>query len=332
MAKVIIKYRGYTAAQLKSRATIPNQADMIIVGNTVECVNITTAKIRNAIGVASNAIGNLSSHANVNVWSGFGPTVRSVATQVLINNVGTSPHAMGEFAGYNHGARIPGWITNAPSGDIWINANSDAIFTVDVYVGEVQYQLISPAIVGITLAIYNSAGNLVGWGSRNFETDLVQDDVTSLQATVYSIGVETTYTGRIWLVGDTSAFDDSQISCRLPNTSDFTQTVKLKSFSEWHYDGDAQVIPSPWVVNGSVGMNFTTGYFTLNNIASPTGYANVKIYARLFDWTYTQIGIDVILYNNVYYPPDDIYASEYMGMVNIPDHGYHVFVYFEYTI
>jgi hypothetical protein len=56
MAKIITKYRGYTAAQLKSRASVPNAVDMTVVGNTVECVNINTTKIRNAIGASINSL------------------------------------------------------------------------------------------------------------------------------------------------------------------------------------------------------------------------------------------------------------------------------------
>lgn len=325
MAKIITKYRGYTAAQLKSRASVPNAADMTVVGNTVECVNINTTKIRNAIGASINSLSGLSQSPLVNVWSGFGPTVRTIVGQALVNSVGAAPHGMGEFAGYNHNARIPGWITSAPSGDMWVNAGGDANFIVNVYVGEVQYQLISPAIVGITLAIYNSAGNLVAWGSRNFEDELVQDDVTSLTATISGVTIDATYTGKVWLVSDTSDFDDTQIICRLPNTSDFTQNVKIKALTNLTVNSNGFTVTSP-------GFNLPAGTCSFAEAYNLTGYTNVRIVAQLFNWLWVQVGTDVEMYNDAYYPPDMIYVTPAKPNGDPVDaYGYHFVITFYLT-
>ena len=56
MAKVLSAYRAFTAAQIKSRADVPNQADMTVVGTTVECVAITTTKIRNILASGLNLV------------------------------------------------------------------------------------------------------------------------------------------------------------------------------------------------------------------------------------------------------------------------------------
>lgn len=326
MAKVITKYRGYTAAQLKNRASVPNAADMVVVGNTVECVNINTTKVRNALGASINSVSGLSRHVNINPWSGFGPTVYSVVGQNLVTAVGAAPHGLGEFAGYNHNARIPGWITSAPSADIWVNSGGDASFVVNVYVGEVQYQNIAPAIAGITLAIYNSAGNLVAWGSRNFEDDLVQDEVTSLTAVLSGVTIEATYTGKVWLVSDTTEFDDSQIICRLPNTSDFTQTVKIKALTELTVNSNGFTVTYP-------GINLAAGTCSFAEAYNLTGYTNVRIVAQLFDYLWNQVGTDVEMYNDSYYPPDMIYVTPAKPNGDpIDAYGYHFRITFYLTI
>jgi Sec7-like guanine-nucleotide exchange factor len=74
MAKVITKYRAYTASELESRAS--NTCDMVVSGNNVNCTDITTAKIRNVLSESTNAVGELSDSALVNVYSGFGPTIQ----------------------------------------------------------------------------------------------------------------------------------------------------------------------------------------------------------------------------------------------------------------
>ena len=326
MSKVITKYRGYTAAQLRTRATVPNLADMTVVGDTVECNNITTTKVRNAISAGVNSIGTLSESALVNVWSGFGPTIRSIVGQTLVNSVGAIPHGLGEFAGYNHNARTPGWITTAPSADIWVNSGGNASFIVDVYVGEVQYQDIAPAIAGITLAIYDNTDTLVAWGSRHFDADLVQDDVTSLTAILVNATIERTYTGRVWLVSDTSEFDDSQITCRLPNTSDFTQTVKIKALTNLTVNANGFTVTNP-------GHNLAAGTCSFAEAYNLTGYTNVRIVAQLFDYLWTQVGTDIEMYNDSYYPPDMIYVTPAKPNGDpIDAYGYHFVITFYLTI
>jgi hypothetical protein len=43
---IISAYRGFTAAAIKAKANIPAQADMTVVGTTVDCKNISVSMVR----------------------------------------------------------------------------------------------------------------------------------------------------------------------------------------------------------------------------------------------------------------------------------------------
>lgn len=333
MPKVINGYRGFTATAVKTRAEIPDQVDMSNSGNDVNCNDITMTKIKNGLGASTTVLSELCTHTNINHWSGYGPTVRTVVSQALVNSDPTSNYTMGSFAGYNHGAITPGWITSAPTSDLWIDAGSYPSFVADVYVGEVKWDEVGSGGVGVTHAVYNGSGNLVAWGSRNFVGSSVQNDVTSLTATMSTSTTGATYTGKIWIVDDTSDFDDSQIVCRLPNTSNYSRTVKVKQPSSVYYSSTGtQQPPSPWTNNnGALTMNWNTGYCTIGyDLETNNTYSNVRFTATLYNWLDTVIGSGDI-FNAGYNPLDSVYGSIYLGMASIPAYGYKVVVDIAYS-
>ena len=107
MPKIIHTYGGKTIAQIKSIADCPAQADMIIVGSTVECSNLNTTQIKNALGSSSTAVAVLCKSANVNKWSFYGPYVMSRDMNGEAINTLKTPYSLGCFAGYNHEALPP---------------------------------------------------------------------------------------------------------------------------------------------------------------------------------------------------------------------------------
>ena len=88
---------------------------------------ITTSMVASAIGAATNDVGTLCSHPNVNSWSSYKPiNVNSVALNQATRDYlsgfkivsrqlvydkplggSTSPYRLGDFRGYNHNARKP---------------------------------------------------------------------------------------------------------------------------------------------------------------------------------------------------------------------------------
>lgn len=338
MTFILPKYRGYSAAMIKSRASIPDQADMVVNGDNVEYNLVNMTKIMNALGASTLKQTELHNHPNVNLWSGFGPVTRTVSNYVLINCI-KNPYGKNEFAGYNHNAVAPGWLNSSPdTSDLWVNNGATAEISVDVKVGEVKWHEVANGIVGVVFALYDGS-SLVAYAFRNFNDSSVQDDVTSLIAS-FTTHVEKTYTGKIWLVDSTDfgpeGFDGSQIVCRLPNTNDFQRTVKIKYASSWVFsDTNDMNLPSPWVQNSAHAMNWTTGVFNIGSIARLTA-CNVRIRVRLIDWLGNLASSGYIIGDaTTYYSYDPMDGIDITGMVDLGQDlqwGYKVYVDFEYSI
>jgi hypothetical protein len=316
MGKIISKYRGYTATQIKSRADVPIQDDMVISGNNVDCKNVSISQVRDVLNAPITSLLALCAHPNVNPWSGFGPTVRSVANQQLINTP-PSVGRLGDFAGYNHDAILPGWRGAEPAGDLWVELGDTAEFNADVNVGEIRWSEIGA--IGVCHAIYYE-DTLVGWVSRNFESLSVQDDATGLIAQVPDIALQRTYTGRIWLVDATDDFDGSQIVCRLPGTVDYERTVKILPLTQVVFDA-----PEDFTGQAGYSNSPTFGWVRYQNLQCATPYDEVRVYALI--WGYQENGIvgDRILLDTYYnWRYDFIESGEGQpnGVWRIPQYGY----------
>lgn len=355
MGKLITIYRSYTAAQLKARASVPNQADMGVNSTTVDCTNITTTKVRNALAAAVNSVAALCNHLNVNHWSGFGPTIRTITPvnllplddKVIVNsdpqNGGDGSSKLGDFAGYNHSAVTPGWLTGglaAAMADLWFDNNTPFQRTYNVILGEVDYNISGhPAALGVTVSIWTSADVLVGWASVN----LSNTGSTNVAITVNSSANQTqerTLYGRVHICDSYTNFasNGDNIICAVPNISKFTFATKIKLTTEWQFycgSPQGQTLPANWSLVGSpppATMNRTAGTMTLYDIESTQSYSNLKIVTRLFDWTWTQVGSDAVLFNQAYTAGQTVYGGVMdVGFPNIPATGYHFRIYFIYT-
>ncbi|HZK96676.1 MAG TPA: hypothetical protein VFC67_20930 [Prolixibacteraceae bacterium] len=161
MGKILYTYGGFTAAQLKERASIPSQADITAGSNYIDCSSIDIpTEIRDVIGEGSNDLGTIYTSAKVNKWSGFGPWTWYVSGGVLYFIIKSNPYDMSNFCGYNHNARqtsISGQIAT-----IRVNAGQSANIgiTCTLDIGEVNWS----AIGGIAKIAFKSSigGSLLG--------------------------------------------------------------------------------------------------------------------------------------------------------------------------
>ncbi len=340
MRKILSAYRTYTAQAIKDRASVPTPANMHIVGSTVECANINVYQVRDAIGISALDLHGQANSSNVNIWSCFGPVARSITgsgyDKVLVNTVVT-PDELFEFAGYNHNAPTPGWQSGgqaAAEANNWVNSGSQATCNANINIGEIDWE--GMGAVGVAMLIFDVTGNIVGWGYTALSG--LGSNFTLAGTTTISGGIvldKLDWYAMAFLVDQEILNPEDVISavvCRVPNISTWEINLKVKQASTWYYDGDGQTIPSPWVQNGSAGMNFTTGYFDIGMIACKQN-KQIKIYARLFNWLDEVIGTGYIVGSESSYysysAMEDITGNAYLGMVNIPSYGYRVVVYFE---
>jgi len=108
MSKRLYTYAGFTAQQLKNKASIPSQADIVVGSNYIDCSSVDIpSEIRDKIGEGSNDLGTIYCSNKVNKWSWFSPREWYESGGVLLNRVKSNPYDMSNFCGYNHNAVAP---------------------------------------------------------------------------------------------------------------------------------------------------------------------------------------------------------------------------------
>ena len=155
MGKILFTYGGFTAAQLKSRASIPYQGDIAAGVNYIDCSSIDIpTEIRDTIGEGSNDLGTIYLSAKVNQWSNFSPREWYISGGQFLNRVKALPYDMANFCGYNHNATPP------MVGQRTINAsvyNYPDIFSVSVFVysSEINWPAVNSEITKLWCTVYD---------------------------------------------------------------------------------------------------------------------------------------------------------------------------------
>ena len=339
MAKILNVYRGYTASDINTRSS--NTGDHSVVSSTVEFTNITTSKIGNVLGDSSHSVSALCTSTSVNHWSGFGPTVRTYSNSgtvngTLVNSDPTTNYQMGSFAGYNHSAPTPGWSSDPQGLEFWTSSGSQALISVDVLLGEVDFP--APA-ASITLSLW-------AWGGSDY-TEYRGYSATALSglkntvnielttsSTYFPLGVtaNTTLMGKVFIADTTSGFESnySDVLCIAPGTDFFTFMIKIRTASDVSFNG------WPVSVSKTYGWAAATGIFTLDTmIDNTTGYTDIQIRARLVDDQEGQQGSDIIMYDTAV--DGDIVQStlysnipaDFSAGAPYPSDGMHLTIYWE---
>jgi len=165
MGKVLYTYGGFTAQDLKNRASIPSQADITVGANYIDCSSVDIpSEIRDVIGEGSNDLGTIYCSEKVNKWSGFGPREWYVSAGSFFNRIKSNPCDMSNFCGYNHNAIIPGFMGGSHITTFKYISNDANPYTISVglQVGEINF----PSMVAATHVklVVRESGSVVGSG------------------------------------------------------------------------------------------------------------------------------------------------------------------------
>ena len=147
MAKTVDAYRAYTPAELKSKADIPDAADIEIGVRTILCSNIKMSDVKSVLGETSDDLSVLCTSSNVNKWSAYSPYTRDVSGTpniygngaTLRHNKPTSNYSLGSFAGYNHGANVPSITSTKHDDDLYMSSGGSDTFSCSVTIGELDF-------------------------------------------------------------------------------------------------------------------------------------------------------------------------------------------------
>jgi len=154
MSKRLYTYAGFTAQDLKNRASIPSQGDITVGSNYIDCSSVDIpSEIRDVIGEGSNDLGTIYCSAKVNKWSGFGPREWYVSGASILNRVISNPYDMANFCGYNHNAIAP-YASPVFNTSQVIGTNLN--ITPELHLGEINWQILSLTdITGVVAKVYH---------------------------------------------------------------------------------------------------------------------------------------------------------------------------------
>jgi len=134
--KRLYTYGGFTAAELKARASIPSQADITVGADYIDCASVDIpTEIRDVIGEASNDLGTIYCSAKVNKWSHFGVWLHAWLGDTLVHTLKSNPYDMSNFCGYNHNAKPPVYFSSVPA-QIEIDEFGNGTLNIQLAAGE----------------------------------------------------------------------------------------------------------------------------------------------------------------------------------------------------
>lgn len=339
MGKIRSSFRQITPSTLKSKSDIPDQTDITVNASDIDCVNIKLTEVKNIIGCDTFSVYDVCRHDNVNVWSQFGPTVRSYLNTgtwaaTLVNSKPTECK-LGDFAGYDHfSSVIPGYVMDMDPTTIWINQGAYATLPISFNIGDFDYPNLG-SNPGILLVLFDSLGAIKAWSLEDLNLLYESADLTA--TTIDTISSDTTgwYAG-VYITNDNTVINpnnlQSTVRCIVPNCPLFDVNIKVKlPYSAVFADTQTAYPQSPWSITSgqSLTMNWSTGYATIPSYMSSTNsYTEINITIQLTDWTGAVIGEDTI-FSGAYTAGQQISGTWYLGMINIPSYGYKVTVYIE---
>ena len=295
-------YRGYTAQQLKDRASIPLAANITVYASYIDCLYIDLVRIRNILGASQWDIIALYQHANVNPWSNFGPILRYVIAETITFIYKNTPN-YGDFSGYNHSAVTPGWIDKASTETtLYVNESGTTQVFFNITLGEVDYYA-ELGVLGICFALYESSTlrmyTIIAIAST---TDIVDE----IGVTTPTITNNIIFTGKVFFINNTSSFTGSEKIANIPNVdnANIPINVKLPNYIILN-GGDFLTNDSTPLEVADCSFNSTVGTFTFPAIHSENSYLEIIVSIRLIN---IQTGLvdEEIIFSGVYTAYDTI--------------------------
>jgi len=264
------EYRDYEATVLKSRAEIPEAANISVNASAIACRNIKASQLKSVLGTAGNKCSEFFSAANLNPWSGFVGIRREVSAPgaVLRNERVTAARKLGDFAGYDHGASAPEFVVGGTNEIEYANSITSVVFHCKVKISQAKFTDIigrEGAAMGVAFSVWDGA-TLKGARVRAFAdiTDEADFDTSAAYRIDLLTSVSTTYTQKIEIVDmdGISAYDyaGDHLICQLSALPNWTKTVvppQLNTLSLVAHPNFKWILPQ-YVITSADGSNAVT--------------------------------------------------------------------------
>ena len=225
MSKDILTYGGFTATQIKTRASIPADADMSISGSIISCNNINIGDIKALIGESTADLSVLCQSSLVNKWSGYSPREWYVSGYSYLDRPKT-PYMAGYFAGYHHSAPAP-YITDRTTDFTIAQGTAIAYVNASILLGEIDWLLINPFVKSVNMEV-SVGGSVVDLQHITLNPSDYLVNTQTFHSTLNTTGWTSLHTVTVrFYFGRDAANSYSEI-CNIPNISSFDVAISVQ--------------------------------------------------------------------------------------------------------
>ena len=302
-------YRNFSASEINSKMSAT--CDHSVNGSNVDCTNITTDRLNTILGLSNRSWSTIFADTNINHYSAWGGSKRSVSGGVLVpdGHYSNSNQDIGCWAGYNHSAVTPSFKSGGSNTNSTIQSGQSQVFSCSINIGEMLYNDVSGAstITTVFFSVWDGS-TCVGYSGINLSSatdgntgeSILDFSQSGTRITVSNITQTTTYTCKIWFCSSSTwDYTGSYLQYKLSQFPDWTHQVRIQSANHWYLngaynnssvtDGDGTFTSGYWDVNGAQ-INLSTGnmdlYFLSLNSAlggswGHTGYDYLNLYIKI---------------------------------------------------
>ncbi len=313
-------YRNFSATDINNRMS--NTCDKSINGSNVDCTNANTTKIKNVLGVSDTALRILSRRDEVNVWSAWGPTVRSVSGGVLTNTEPADGEECNDFAGYNHSAPTPHFDSGGSNTYTLLQSGSDLVLSCVLDIGELLYNDVT-GVANQATHIHFSVWDGASWVTNaakiialssavdgaGYSNSIVDFSQAGTRITISGVTSTKTYTCKIWFCSsDTFDYTGANKVFEMSQFASWTHQARVKSANHFYVNGPyndgaatgaSSFTSGRWTVNGAQ-LDLSTGYLDMNYLTlnaglgsgwGDTGYDSLALNFIVQEGYYDQSGV-----------------------------------------
>lgn len=224
MALSILTFGGVTASTVKSRADIPITASTTVNGSYLDCADIKISQIASVLGSSSNSLSVLCGASAVNKYSGYGPTEYYISSGSMLNRVKT-PYTVGSFAGYDHAALGPYFLSNSSNFSIIEGATSTTV-NASLMLGQYNWWLTDLYFGAVTMEV-SISGSVVATQIVNLTQSTFLTTSIDFNQTINVTGWTTAHTLTCAFYFAKDAAHSNAKLCAVPNISSFNVVISV---------------------------------------------------------------------------------------------------------
>lgn len=159
MGVALVSYGGISASTIKSRSSIPAQADMTVSGSDVDASNIKLSDAAALVGTSPAQLSEACQSSGINQWSRWSPKYWLLSGQTFVLTQRANKD-LGTFAGYNHNATGPYINSHTTDFNFYQGQTGTLHLLANIFLGEINW-MDTPFLGSVNMEV-SIGGSVIG--------------------------------------------------------------------------------------------------------------------------------------------------------------------------